>query len=76
MADDALYAAKNLSRNAWVGFLSTAKSPEITDMVRTIRDDPYRAADQGVVEIRSSIPGSRWTAPDEIGSDASHRGEH
>jgi len=75
MADDALYTAKNLSRNAWVGFLSTLKSPEITDLVRSIRDDPCRAADQGIVEIRSSIPGSKWAVPDDIGAPASFRGE-
>jgi diguanylate cyclase (GGDEF)-like protein len=76
MADDALYAAKHLSRNAWVGFMSTLKSGESQDLVRTIRDDAGRAADHGIIEIRSSIPDTKWMVPDDIGAQPSFPGEH
>jgi diguanylate cyclase (GGDEF)-like protein len=75
LADEALYAAKHLSRNAWVGFLSTEKSVEVPDLVRSIRDDPGRAAAHGHIQIRSSIPEAKWMVPEDIGVSASFPGE-
>ena len=61
LADAALYTAKNTSRNAWVGYLSTPEcSGSIPKIAKMIRDEPHDMALKGMLEIRSSIPADRW----------------
>jgi diguanylate cyclase (GGDEF)-like protein len=66
MADDALYLAKHTSRNAWVGFMSGPSSAETPDLVKSIRENPHRAAANGELTIRSSISKSRWVLADDV----------
>jgi diguanylate cyclase (GGDEF)-like protein len=61
LADAALYSAKNTSRNAWVGYLSTPLSAQRrADIVRVVREEPNRARFEGLLEIRASIPPEKW----------------
>jgi diguanylate cyclase (GGDEF)-like protein len=61
LADAALYTAKNTSRNAWVGYLSTPEcAGRIPEVAKMVRDDPHQMRQQGLLEIRSSIPAERW----------------
>ena len=54
VADRALYVAKRTSRNAWVGFLSTAKTPA-KGLLAIVRDDPRRLADTALIDVRTSV---------------------
>lgn len=61
LADAALYTAKNTTRDAWVGYLST---PECTgnfnEVIKMIREEPHQMKLKGLLDIRSSIPADRW----------------
>jgi hypothetical protein len=53
LADSALYAAKK-RRNAWVGYLSTDRSPSDEDLLGSIREAPDELVKKGSLEIRES----------------------
>jgi streptogramin lyase len=44
--------------NAFTGFLSTPESAEVDDLFRMVREEPGRLADEGRLEIRTSVPPS------------------
>jgi len=54
IADRALYAAKSSGRNAWVGILSTARTPT-EDVVHLISHRPATLDREGSIEVRSSL---------------------
>jgi diguanylate cyclase (GGDEF)-like protein len=58
VADVAQYVSKKTSRNAFTGFLSTPSSAEAEDLFRMVREEPGRLADEGRLEIRTSVPSS------------------
>jgi diguanylate cyclase (GGDEF)-like protein len=53
LADSALYVAKK-KRNAWVGYLSTDRSPSDEDLLGSIREAPDELVKNGSLEIRES----------------------
>lgn len=55
LADTALYMAKRSGRDAWVGLVSQDATP--ANLVPMLRHEPKRAVDEGLVDIRSSLPG-------------------
>jgi diguanylate cyclase (GGDEF)-like protein len=58
VADVAQYVSKKTSGNAFTGFLSTPSSAEVEDLFRMVREEPDRLADEGRLEIRTSVPSS------------------
>ena len=58
VADVAQYVSKNTSGNAFTGFLSTPSSSEVEELFRMVREEPDRLADEGRLEIRTSVPPS------------------
>ncbi|MDX1503352.1 MAG: two-component regulator propeller domain-containing protein [Thermoanaerobaculia bacterium] len=53
LADGALYAAKK-RRNAWVGYLSTPASVGGESHFWSIREEPERCVEEGLLEVRAS----------------------
>ena len=58
VADVAQYVSKKTSGNASTGFLSTPASAGVEDLFRMVREEPGRLADEGLLEIRTSVPPS------------------
>lgn len=57
LADTALYMAKRSGRDAWVGLVSREETP--ANLLPMLRHEPKRAADEGLVSVRSSVPQER-----------------
>jgi len=55
IADRALYAAKSSGRNAWVGILSTPRTPQ-ADTVHLINQRPDALVRESSIEVRCSLP--------------------
>jgi diguanylate cyclase (GGDEF)-like protein len=58
VADFAQYVSKKSSCDAFTGILSTPTSAEVDDLFRMVREEPDRLADEGRLEIRTSLPPS------------------
>jgi predicted signal transduction protein with EAL and GGDEF domain len=58
VADQALYAAKHTTRNAWVGIFDTEKTPS-NNLFQSILNDPQTVLDAGEIDVVSSIAKER-----------------